>query len=101
MLMFRNIDDVEGLTDEQALAIVQLAADKLTAHLTLRSVALDDSGDYLAAAADNYHRLFHAYWDNDGDSATFVQAVKDFLFEPHDEWGGCDGDIRFDVFEEV
>lgn len=99
--MFLTMKEVEALTEDQALAVVKAAADILQRQLDAGPVALDDGGDYLAAAVDNYHRLFHAYWDNDGDPTIFVQEVKAFLQEdPESMWGGSDGEIRFEILPE-
>jgi hypothetical protein len=93
---------IENLTDEEARAVLDAASFKVAEMTaTYGAYGLDDRGDYLAAAIDNYHRLFHAYWDNDGDSKAFVTEVKNFLSEPVNEWGGSDGEIRFAVLEFV
>lgn len=95
--MMTTIDD---LTDEEALSVLNAASHKVAEmNATYGAYGLDDRGDYLAAAIDNYHRLFHAYWDNDGQNPAFREEVKAFLKEDPNEWGGSDGEVRFNVLE--
>lgn len=101
MRKFDSYEDMDTLTDAEALEIVSMAAERQLSmlHTYREGYGLDDRGDYLAAATDNYNRLFHAYWDNDGVSEPFVEAVKAFLKDKEDI-GGSDGEIRFDLFTE-
>jgi hypothetical protein len=99
MKAFKSLQDVEKLIEPQALGIIRLAMKFLERQFDYEGAyALDDGGDYLYAALENYNRLFHVYWDNDGDSTAVLEGVKAFLREPLSEWLGCDGDLRFILF---
>lgn len=103
--VFNTREEVETLDEAGAEAVVRNAYDCLRGVVEgcHAVIGLDDTGDYLAAAIDNYFLLFHAYWDHDGTD--FVDAVKRFLLtSPNDHdndgsfefpWGGSDGEIRF------
>lgn len=100
MRRFDSYAEVDTLTYKEALEIIEKAADlQHTLLHTYGAIGLDDRGDYLAAATDNYNRLFHAYWDNDGVEDRVVWAVKQWL-KDKDDIGGSDGEIRFDLFTE-
>lgn len=95
--IFTTPADVKGLTEAQARAVIDFARDRVQSILvSAPSHALDDEGDYLAAAIDNYHYLFHCYWDNDG-AYVFVEEIRDWLMRSPDTWGGSDGEIRFEL----
>lgn len=108
-LVFNSREEVEALTFDQAMNVLasareclieQLISQRTHAHL------LDDCGDYLTAATDNWAKLYGAYFNNDGDEIFFVREVKKFLLTfPNDHnndpdgfdypYGGSDGEIRF------
>jgi hypothetical protein len=97
---FHSKEEVEGLTIDRAMEVLAAARRKLVDELLSQEShphMLDDCGDYLAAATDNWTRLFNAYFLNDGDEMAVVQAVQAFLSEPEEEWGGSDGEIRFNL----
>lgn len=97
---FDSLEEVDSLTEDEATLIVTMAARRQMEMIrTYGGYGLDDRGDYLAAATDNYNKLFHAYWDNDGVAEYFVPAVVAWLKDKED-WGGSDGEIRFDLFTE-
>lgn len=106
MRKFASKEDVQSLTDDEAVEIVTMARDILVQQTApyddgaTRSVGLDDSGDYIFAAVTNYHRLFMAYWEHDGQNPSFIEAVKNFLLEDVTEWLGSDGEVRYDLFTE-
>jgi hypothetical protein len=87
----------DEFSEEDALQVLDLAAIRLRQMLTGPGhVPLeDDGGDYMYAATENFHRLYLACWE-----ANPIQGVKDFLLEHPDEWLGCDGDIRFDLWSD-
>lgn len=98
MIQLDSREEVEALTDAQAVAVLDAAREKLIEQLTAQRThphLLDDCGDYLAAATDNWSRLFHNYWNHDGEG--FVNYVRQFLLESPDEWGGADGEVRFEL----
>jgi chitinase len=100
MRTFATRYEVESLMDDEALEIVRMAHERLML-VTMNGelpYALDDSGDYINAAIENYHDLFRMYWDNDGDPTAFVAAVKKWLLTPTIEWGATDGEIRYSLF---
>ena len=99
MRQFSSIEEVDTLTEDEALSIVQRQFELLVGLGQHAVVGLDDTGDYLAAAIDNYHDLFHLYWDNDGTG--FREAVVEWLLTPAYDWGGTDGEVRFEVFTEA
>lgn len=98
MRQFDSIAEVDSLTHDEALEILQMAADTLQQVMSHGPYGLDDQGDYLNAAIENYHYLFNAYWANDGDPQALHDAVVKWLKDP--EWGGSDGEIRHDLFTE-
>lgn len=98
-VMFRTQEDIANLTYDQAMWCMRWARRTLLSHLLhqeLHEHMLDDCGDYLSAATDNWEHLFNYYFNTDGDEASFVAAVKDWLQRAEDI-GGCDGEIRFDL----
>lgn len=99
MREFSSKEDVDTLTDEEALEVVANAGAILIDSIqSYGAVALDDRGDYLSSAIENYHRLFDLYWTNDGQNPAFLEGVKQFLREEPHAWLASDGDLRFNVF---
>jgi hypothetical protein len=84
----------EVLREARRMLVIQLQSQENHEHM------LDDCGDYLYAATENWNRLFSAYWENDGDETAFVRAVREFLKESPTEWLGCDGEIRYDLWSD-
>jgi hypothetical protein len=98
MRKFSSKEDVEELTDVEALEIIRQARERLVNTTSYSPYALDDGGDYINAAIENYAAVFGFYWDNDGDHTAFLAAMKQWLREPTEGWGATDGEIRFDLF---
>lgn len=65
------------------------------------SIPGDDSGDYMQASLDNLQWLFNIGSPNNGeDESEFLKWLVDFVIDGQDyPEGGCDGDIRFDIFD--
>jgi hypothetical protein len=100
MRKFNSFEEVDSLTDAEALEIIERQFELLKGLGEHGAVGLDDHGDYLYAAITNYATLFDAYWYNDGQNPQFLDAVKAWLREPFDEWLGSDGEVRFELFTE-
>lgn len=109
-IMFRTQEDIANLTDDQALWCLRWARRTLLSHLLhqeLHEHMLDDCGDYLQGATENWYKLWKAYFDNDGDEALLIATVKEWLqgsvgdeYGPGSDLYGCDGDIRFEIVSE-
>jgi len=101
--VFTSREEVEALTFDEARDVICDARDLLRAELdddVEHMHWLDDCGDYLFAAIDNYHMLWTYYWENDGDKEAVIARVKDFLLSPQDglfPYGGSDGEIRLTI----
>lgn len=96
-----GLKEVEELTLEQAAEVIRMARRCLAEHLLCQETHEhmdDDCGDYLAAATWNWNRLFHLYWDNDGDEQVVLEGVKDFLRQHPLDWEATDGEIRYSLF---
>ena len=100
-------DDIANLTPEQAQLIYRATRRALLFQLLAQEThehVLDDCGDYLVAALDNFHKLHMQLWGNDFVNA--VETVQHFL---NDFCAGVDGeeleypiqasdgDIRFSI----
>ena len=95
-LVFHSKGEVEALTDEQAMAVLDVVRETLIDTLEAQRNhphLLDDCGDYLFAATDNWTHLFGRYFNNDGND--FTPYVKQWLLAPLDDWGASDGEARF------
>jgi hypothetical protein len=94
-------DQVENLTTHQAMMVRIHARRALLIqllHQEFHMHELDDCGDYLFAATENWHRLFVGLWNNDFQNE--VPFTKEFLQEDPQEWLGCDGEVRFAILED-
>lgn len=92
----------DGLTYDEAISVIEHARDLLTTILEEDKTHhhwLDDCGDYMAAATENWTRLFALYFDNDGDEKAVIDGVKAFLLASPNDWGASDGEIRFAVVD--
>lgn len=100
---FYNKAQVANIDLETAFAVVRAARRMLLLnlmHAELHEHVTDDCGDYLKAATDNWHRLFHDLHDTDVLEEEVLRRVKEFLLEPASEWLGSDGEIRFELFSD-
>ena len=105
LIKFEDWESVDSLDFREACEVVRAARRMLLIHLIGQEThehMLDDCGDYLTAATDNWNYLHGIYFNNDGDEAVLIAEVKKFLKaeEPY-AMGGCDGDIRFDILTEA
>lgn len=96
MRKFDSLAEVDSLTDDESLEIISMAWDTLKAVADGSPYGLDDQGDYLTAAVDNYSMLVSLYIGNDGDPTALHEGIVKWLHDPN--WGGCDGEVRFDLF---
>jgi len=99
--VFHTKADVEALEEDRALAIMRFARRALVLqllHQEHHEHMTDDCGDYLFAALDNFRRIFDMIqdWGTQG----IEERMKEWLLEGPEEWLGCDGEIRFDLFTE-
>jgi hypothetical protein len=99
---FESMEEIWSLTPKRAEE-VRIATRRLLL-LTLLTQEyhmheLDDCGDYLIAATENWYLLFNNLWVNDFQNE--VSETQEFLtnFEKY-PWGGCDGEIRYELFGE-
>jgi hypothetical protein len=101
-IQFQTREEIENLTHEQALEVLRAARRLLTLSLLGQEYhehMLDDCGDYLTAAVDNFNHLYHAYWDN--DAVDFHIRVKEWLLDKDNEGlGGSDGEIRLEILSQ-
>jgi len=97
-----KVDNTNNMTPEQA-ALVRIAV-RRNLLMTLLSQEyhwheVDDCGDYLTAATDNWSALYSNLWNDDfqdeiGETRKFL---TDFDAYPI---GGSDGEIRHDILPE-
>jgi hypothetical protein len=94
-----TVEDIRNLTEEQAQA-VRIATRRMLVFQLLHQERhwheLDDCGDYLTAATENWAALYGNLWSNDFQNE--VEETKAFLTdsEKYPE-GGCDGEIRYSL----
>ena len=96
-----TLQQVDVLTEEQALEVLHAARRAMLFQGLMQEThdhLGDDCGDYLEAATSNWNTLWEAFFNSDG--ADIVEAVKLFLRETPDGWGGSDGEIRFSILPE-
>lgn len=92
-------EDVANLTEAQA-EMVRIHTRRALLHQLLfqefHMHEMDDCGDYLTAATDNWAALFNNLWSNDFQDE--VEETKKFLtdFDAYPE-GGSDGEVRYDL----
>ena len=101
-LVFSDQDEVKDLNYIQAVEIVRYARRVLVLQLLSQETHehwLDDCGDYLIAATENWYTLFTEVWGADLDEAETVRIVKEFMQQEPVEWLGSDGEIRFSLFD--
>lgn len=100
--MFHTRDQIENLTHPQAMEVMRAARRMLLMTLLTQEHhehMLDDCGDDLSAATDNWEALHGLYFNNDGTD--FEVHVKNWLLdEDHVGLGGCDGEIRHNLLSE-
>lgn len=104
---FTSVEQLESLTEEQAMDIMRLARRRLLNLLIGQEYhehMTDDCGDDLQAATENWWYLWKSYFDNDGTD--YVGYVRNWLMNPDDEdcgptLGGSDGEIRYDILTEA
>ena len=98
--MFNSVADIDALTDDQAYTIYRYARRMLISQLLYQEYHyhnVDDCGDYLDAATQAWTHLHDAHFMNDGTD--FTEHVKAWL-KDKDSIGGCDGEIRYNLFTE-
>lgn len=94
-------EEIDNLTEEQAVEVRIATRRMLVFQLLLQEYhmhELDDCGDYLMAATENWFSLFNNLWSNDFQNE--VEETKKFLtdLEAYPA-GGCDGEIRYALIE--
>jgi len=97
-----TMEEIENLTDEQAYDVYRAARRTCLMQLLHQETHehdMDDCGDYLAAASENWARLFDNLWSNDFQN--LAEYVREFLKESPVEWGGSDGEVRFEILPEA
>jgi hypothetical protein len=99
---FHTKEEIENLTDDQAMEVMRYVRRMLLDQLLFQEYhehMLDDCGDYLTAASDNWTWLHDAYFNNDGEG--FTDFVINWLTNEKDyPLGGSDGEARFDLLSE-
>ncbi len=102
--MFHTRDQIDNLTYEKALEVIRAARRMLLMTLLTQEHhehMLDDCGDDLAAATDNWATLHRAYFANDGDPDHVRNDVQKWLLDADNQGlGGSDGEIRFVILSE-
>jgi len=99
---FTTRDEIDSMTPEQAemvrihtrrMLVMQLLYQEFHQH------ELDDCGDYLTAATDNWAALFGTLWSDDFQDE--LPITKEFLtnFDRFPE-GGSDGEIRYSLLSD-
>jgi hypothetical protein len=102
-----NPSDIANLTPEQAQHVYRATRRALLFQLLYQEYhehVLDDCGDYLVAALDNFHRLHMELFNNDFANAveTVQHFLNDFCAGVDDEdlaypIQASDGDVRFSI----
>lgn len=92
-------EQIENLSEEDARHVLRAVRRACVTQLLMQEYhehELDDCGDYLYAASENWFKLFNNVWVN--DFTGWVDEVKKFLtdFEAYPE-GGSDGEVRFAI----
>jgi hypothetical protein len=68
-------------------------------HQELHMHEMDDCGDYLVAATDNWATLFSRLWNDDFQNE--IEVTKQFLTDFNEfPLMGCDGEIRHDLLSD-
>jgi hypothetical protein len=92
-------EEIQNLTPEQAMAVRIHVRRVLVFQLLFQEYhmhEMDDCGDYLSAATDNWYCLFTNLWNNDFQDE--VEETKRFLKDLNRyPVGGCDGEARIDL----
>lgn len=100
---FTTRDQIMAMTDDEAMRVMRAARRMLMTQLLYQEYhehMLDDCGDYLAAATENWANLHAAYFDNDG--AGFTTFVQTWLLDADNfPLGGSDGEVRFSLLDEA
>ena len=96
---FNTEEEVRNMTDEQADLVVDYARRMLVSQLLMceyhRHMG-DDCGDYIEAATELWHVIWNEGWGNDWQG--WRDALANVLLTT--PMGGCDGEIRYDIFSE-
>lgn len=95
-------EDIANLTQDQASRIRIAVRRQLLFQLLYQEYhwhEMDDCGDYLTAATDNWASLFDNLWSNDFQNE--IEETQKFLLD-HEAYplGGSDGEIRYDILPE-
>jgi hypothetical protein len=93
------VEDIRDLTEEQA-QMVRLATRRMLVlqllHQERHWHEMDDCGDYLVAATENWAALYGNLWTDDFQDE--VEETKKFLVDSKKyPEGGCDGEIRYSL----
>jgi len=96
---FHDEDAVIAMDEMDALKVRIAVRRMLMFHLLQQEVhlhELDDCGDYLTAATDNWATLYTNLFNNDFQNV--LEETQRFLTD-FDAYpiGGCDGDVRHDL----
>jgi len=97
-----TLEGVEELTDEQAYDVYRAVRRTALMQLLFQETHehdLDDCGDYLAAAIYNLNTVFEIGFTNDFEN--FANDIRTWLKESPIEWGGSDGEVRFEILPEA
>jgi hypothetical protein len=99
---FTTRAEIDSLTQEQA-ELVRIATRRMLVmqllHQELHMHELDDCGDYLTAATENWAALFGMLWSDDFQDE--LPITKKFLLDFNEfPQGGSDGEVRYDLLSE-
>lgn len=97
--------DIDNITPEQGLEVLRAVRRCLMMQLLHQEThehMLDDCGDYLTAATENWARLYDSMWCNDftGSLDEVKLFLNDFVADEADSKYprlACDGDVRFAI----
>jgi len=94
--------EIDSMTNDDA-AMIRIATRRLCVtmllHQELHMHEMDDCGDYLTAATENWATLFDRLWSDDFQDE--LEITKKFLLDFNEfPLGGCDGEIRHDLLSE-
>ena len=96
---FKDEEEIKGMSENRAHQVLRDVRRMLLLQLLSQEHhehEVDDCGDYLIAATDNWSDLFTAIWTNDFQN--LIPEIQKFLLDPEAyPWGGCDGEVRHDL----
>jgi hypothetical protein len=94
--------EIDAMTSDDA-AIIRIAVRRMLAmhllHQELHMHEMDDCGDYLTAATDNWATLYSRLWSDDFQNE--IEVTQQFLTDFNEfPLMGSDGDVRYDLLSD-